>query len=286
MEKEVRTKRGFRAVKRLAQALAGVLCGVAILVGIAYWYESDWDIDPRRERIEAEAVALGPAHPWAGTYYRGGLGCIELLTLAPDEGYQYTDHGCLGLYRADHGWVALSAGHLVLRASMLCCPPLQRREFVVVDLGPRRYLVEPDQLIEFANDVNTGREDPNQYFRRGCSIYLRAGDEERAFSGQSVHPEQVARLILRSAIDGHVTACRSEQGRALDATGGGVFDVEIDLGRVSGTFEGMKLMFHEQAGDAYGSMIVTRVAERSSSGRSDKYSFGHPPAPGWTVTSR
>jgi hypothetical protein len=293
MDQEMRTSRVPRVVKVLPQVFAGLLCGYAILVGIAYWYESDWGIDPRRERIEAEARLLGPTHPWAGTYYRGdGLGCNELLTIAPGDGYQYTNHGCLGLYGADHGSVALSGGRLVLWASVLCCPPLQRRELVIVDWGPRRYLVEPRQVLEFANSVNSRRADaPDEladFLGRieDRSFYLRVGDEEKPIEGQPTLPTEFDRFVLRHPIEGHVAANRSQANRTSSAVEGAGLEVEVDLGGAQGVFAGMKLRMKEPGGAHDAATIVTRVEEQSSICRVEWCSFGHAPVAGWTVTSR
>jgi len=236
---------------------------------------SESAIRARRERIEAEITQLGSMHPWAGTYYRGdGLGCNNLLTIAPREGYQFTNHGCLGLYDADHGSATLSDGRLVLWASVLSSP-LQRREFVVVDWGSRRYLLEPSQLLDFVNAVN---QDTRESYRTGLledrSFYLRIADREKELEGKPALPPEYARLLLADRIEGHVSAVKDQH-------------VDLDLGLDRGVFEGMKLILLGEGDKGYGTVVVSEVAAHSSVGLVNYMdSFSPPVAVGWIAVSR
>jgi hypothetical protein len=276
MDEAMRTRCGGRVVKRLVQTLAGVLCGIGVLVGIAYWYESDWGIYARRERIAAAALRMGPAHPWAGSYYRGdGLGCNEVITLSPDEGYQYTNHGCLGLYAADHGSVAASGGRIVLWASILCCPPLQRREFIPVAWGSRRYLLQPEQMLDFVNAINQhGHESYEVGLMQDRSFYLRLGDEDKPLEGLPEIAPEYRRLLLVSRIEGTVTAV-SNQG------------VDLDLGLDRGVFQGMELYLLGEGSKGFGKVDVYEVMEHASRGRVRYMDSDSPPiAVGWQAVSR
>ena len=54
-------------------------------------------------------------HEWAGEYYEGdGLGVNVSLLIAPEHGFVFEWHGCLGLYDRNYGCVATTNGRLQL----------------------------------------------------------------------------------------------------------------------------------------------------------------------------
>jgi len=276
MKAKTRSSRVTRVVKALAKALAIVFGLLAILVGLYFWSQSEWVIDARRSGIQAEIANLKAGHPWAGTYYRGdGLGCNELLSAAPGAGFQYTLHGCLGLYEHDHGSVEQVESRLRLRSRFLSLPSWAFGEYTIVDWGSRRYLVEPKQLIDFVNSVN--QHTPMEWYpgllddRR---YYLRVGDEEKELKGKPHLPPAFATLLLPTRIDGHVTAVSGTR-------------VDLDLGLDRGVFEGMELLLHGLGGNGYGAAVVKEIAAHSSVAEVNYLdSFSPPVTVGWSAESR
>src|SRR5438477_12939061 len=62
--------------------------------------------DMRTKKIQQELGHLKD-HNWAGEYYFGdGLGVNVSLALAPESGFVFSWHGCLGLYDLNYGDVA------------------------------------------------------------------------------------------------------------------------------------------------------------------------------------
>jgi hypothetical protein len=70
--------------------------------------ESEATVKTRIEQITAEAAAITASGPhWAGQYYHGdGLGVNVSLTIAPEAGFAFAWHGCLGVY--DRNWGSVS----------------------------------------------------------------------------------------------------------------------------------------------------------------------------------
>jgi len=276
MVEVTRTKSALGAVKALAIGLAFLLGLVVVLVGLYLWSLSEWVIDARRSGIQAEIASLGAGTTWAGTYYRGdGLGCNELISVSPKQGFQYTNHGCLGLYGHDHGTAKQVDSCLRLRSKFLFIPSLEFGEYTIVDWGSRRYLVEPKQMLEFVNAVNQNyRTDVWSGMIQDRSFYLRVGDEEKALEGKPSLPPEYARLLLADRIAGHVTAVDGER-------------VSLDLGLDRGVFEGMELILLGEGDKGYGSALVSEVAEHTSVGRVNYLdSFSPPVAVGWSAASR
>jgi hypothetical protein len=276
----------IRVVRTAAMVLAITAGVLAVLIGLFVWSHSEWLIDRRRARIRAEVTQLSPAHPWAGTYYRGdGLGCNELLSLSPSAGFQYTDHGCLGLYHHAHGAVDGVGSRVTLHSSAFGLPAGTIGEYEVINWGPRRYLVEPGQLLEYVNAVNQYQESE---YRVGLgqdrSFYLRTGDEQKKPEGKPSLPPEYARLLLARRIEGRVTAVAGQDASLDDDRGLGT--VDIDIGLDQGAFEGMELyLLTEERG--FGTAVLFEVAEHSSRAKVNyRDSFSPLPAVGWTAASR
>ncbi len=249
----------------------------SVALGLAACLPSESAIRARRERIEAEAEQLGSTHPWAGTYYRGdGLGRNELLTLAPVEGFQYSNHGCLGLYGASSGTVAERDGHLAL-TGFLGFPSGGTPTLVVVDWGKRRYLLEPEQLLSFVNAANQhvgAEEELGPGLLQDRQFYLRLTDQGLPLVGAPSLPTEFAKLLRTSRITGHVLTVRGDL-------------VALDIGLEHGVFQGMELYLLSEHPSGFGRAVVTEVHEDSSRG-SVEYMDSHSPpvAPGWEAASR
>ena len=71
--------------------------------------------EEQTKRIQLELRHL-KNHDWAGEYFFGdGLGVNVSLALAPDSGFVFSWHGCLGLYDLNYGAVEFSNGTIKLR---------------------------------------------------------------------------------------------------------------------------------------------------------------------------
>lgn len=115
----------------------------------------------RLEKIQAE-IKANPAHPWAGDYFTGdGLGVNVSLTIAPNSGYVFEWHSCLGLYDRNYGPIQCTSN--VIRLSFTFENKREgfegiSQELVPIQWGPRSYLVSTDDIIGFCNNVNQGTE--------------------------------------------------------------------------------------------------------------------------------
>ena len=217
-----------------------------------------------RDRILAAANAL-PNHPWAGEYYCGdGLGVNVSLLLAPEAGFVFEWHGCLGLYDRNYGAIAETNG----RIHLSCTFKNERKgfqgfaeEFIPVPWGERRYLIPADDMVGFCNKVNDGTEPRDD----GHGFYLlRAGDENKAVSGFPVLPDEYGRYLLTNPIVAEITDVLSAttrpsvcEWRFKDTT------VILNAGRNRGLLEGMELHVATPA-NLVESVVVTKVEETTA----------------------
>lgn len=142
-------------------------------------------IELRVAAIEQELAALKNQHEWAGRYYFGdGLGANLQLHLAPQTGFAVTWHGCLGLYGANEGQIAVRPDGVIdldFRWKNLNDRFGQfARHLLPVRWGERHYLVDADNLAQLVNYIHEGIE-PRASAHGG--IYLRDGDEKLAAPG-------------------------------------------------------------------------------------------------------
>ena len=120
--------------------------------------EAQAEAEARKEIIMAEIKALGE-HPWAGDYYEGdGKGVNRYLTLAPESGFVFRWRGCLGLYDLNYGIAGQEEDTIQLLFTFKNEPEEGFEgvdsEFVPVPWGAHVFLVPPEEMIEFCNDVN------------------------------------------------------------------------------------------------------------------------------------
>ena len=159
----------------------------------------------RREKILAEIESLH-GHEWAGEYYAGdGLGVNTSLVVAPDSGYVFEWHGCLGLYDRNYGAVTWADGRIHLAFTF----DNQRKgfqgiapELIPVSWGQRHYLIPADDVAGFCNSVNDGGE-----ARRNIhgSYFLRRGDEKKAVTGLPNVPVEYRDHLLKTPIEATIT---------------------------------------------------------------------------------
>src|SRR5437762_1117844 len=101
-------KTGFRVVAAFVVCIAGLI----VAAEKAEKYGSGKNIDQAektaeklRQQVREEIKTLG-IHAWVGDYYWGdGLGANISLILAPQAGFLFEWHGCVGLYDRNYGAV-------------------------------------------------------------------------------------------------------------------------------------------------------------------------------------
>jgi len=218
----------------------------------------------KRRAILAEIKSL-KSHEWAGEYYAGdGLGVNTSIALAPNSGYVFEWHGCLGLYDRNYGAVTWTNNRIHLSFTF----KNERKgfqgvasEFVPVSWGPRRYLIPADDVIGFCNSVNEGRESRNSSHG---SYFLRRGDGKMQVTGFPKVPEEYREYLLAKpvgatiiAVGTYTTRPSIVQWKFKDTP------VTIDAGTRQGLRVGMELVVTKPR-DIVESVRITKVEESRS----------------------
>jgi hypothetical protein len=203
------------------------------------------ELERREQFFEAE-MATRALPDWAGHYYSGdGLGKNIVIRIAPQGGFIFTWHGCLGLYDVNYGAVARRGDRLVMTFELPNDPHNfgVPRELVPVRWGERNYLLTDEDLKPFVNAVNSGQEPQNHCVPRCGYFLLRNGDDARPVSGQPELPAEYRRLLLDRPITGRVLRVLDEETEfdAAQSYGRRTIRVEIDLGSEDGVWKGMEL---------------------------------------------
>ncbi|QOC23244.1 hypothetical protein IC757_03575 [Wenzhouxiangella sp. AB-CW3] len=203
--------------------------------------ETAQHVAERRKKIKREIEQLAD-HPWAGEYYAGDGTAVNIyLWLAPESGFVFEWHGCLGLYDINHGTIGFDGKTIHLDFKH----PNEREGFqglaealIPIEWGDRRYLVPPDEMGEFANDVNACLE--TRQGSRGGHL-LRRGDHELKASGYPILPEEFAAYLLEDPIDATITDVVSVK-EWTNSLGWNIKEVTVDLdvGQQNGLFPGMR----------------------------------------------
>jgi hypothetical protein len=203
----------------------------------------------RRQEIRKEIASL-KNHPRASEYFKGdGLGMNILLSIAPKAGYVYEWYGCEGLYVRDYGTVVWKDGEI--RPSHTYKNTVGDGFYgiadalIPVDWGDRKYLISPDEIIDFCNDVNAGREPRTSEYGRRHGMYgmsfLRLGDGEKQVLGLPMVPTDYRPYLLKEPITASIIAIGNpvkKSGRYVDKW---TSVVTIDAGKKQGLLPGMQL---------------------------------------------
>lgn len=108
------------------------------------------DLEARGERIDAELLNLGSAHPWAGSYYAGDhLGSNNFLSVAPEAGFVFVTSGCMGIYGLAAGTVHAREDGLELVAQSCTPGLLLPQRLVPIVCADGLFLVRPADLPAF-----------------------------------------------------------------------------------------------------------------------------------------
>ena len=213
-------------------------------------------------KIQGELRHL-KSHDWAGEYYFGdGLGVNVSLALAPESGFVFSWHGCLGLYDLNYGDIAFNGGTVKL----LFRYPNTRKgfegiasELLPVRWGERHYLIALDGIVDFTNAINAGTEPSRLFGGRSGEFLLRRGDEKKEVSGLPNLPNEYLSYILREPIKTKISSVletRVQESRRITY-------VALAAGRAEGLRKGMELYVHSPC-NIYASAIVTAVDEHSA----------------------
>ncbi len=240
-----------------------------------------------RQKIKEEIQSLGK-HPWAGEYYYGdGLGVNVSFMLAPQSGYLFEWHGCLGLYDRNYGPVSSTTGTIKLSFTY----PNKRRgfqgiaeEFISVSWGERTYLIPSDDIVGFCNDFNA-RSEPREYLRG--SYLLRRGDADKRVSGLPRVPDAYRTYLLETpilativAVGSHTTRPSVSEWMFKDTA------VTLDKGRKAGLLSGMRLYVVEPE-DLVESITITDVKENAATGLMTEMGEEEPgPDVGWKLSTK
>ncbi len=231
-----------------------------------------------RRTISAEIKTLD-SHEWAGEYYQGdGLGVNVLLLLAPESGFLFEWHGCMGLYDRNYGSVSGSEGRVRLSFTF----ENNRKgfqgiaeEFAPITWGDRKYLVPADEIVGFCNAVNDGSEPRKD--AHGIHL-LRRGDEEKDARGLPIVPEEFKPYLLSRPIEVDVV---SVGRRTLNKT-----LVVLNCGKKHGLLPGMQLHVVKPDHMVESVTVTTAEDERSEATMAQIFNDDRPPQVGWKLSTR
>lgn len=228
--------------------------------------ESEATVKARIEKITAEAAALAEkdGRHWAGAYYHGdGMGVNVMLHIAPDAGFAFEWHGCMGVYDRNWGDVEEQAdGSLALTFALpneqVGFQGLDGR-FNVVHWGERIYLIPPDDMINFCSKINQSNEP-----RSGAHGFflMRSDDWTKPAAGKPEISEEFKEYLLDEPIEAglaHADAPTTRPG--LGEITFRDTPITLDAGAAAGLRVGMELYTTNL--DYFYSAKVTEVGEHT-----------------------
>ncbi len=115
----------------------------------------------RSHRYPSTVIAGVPPATFAGDYHRNiARGGGWNLSILPDGRYSLVDSGCVGVLHREAGQAREMEGKVVLTAEI---PNDQKvdREFLAIRWGKRSYLIRPDQIPRFCDEIVAGLEPRN-----------------------------------------------------------------------------------------------------------------------------
>lgn len=230
--------------------LAGVLVPIGIAIGQAQNPKAEVSVsnepdgagaERQRQRILGEIARLSN-HPWAGEYYEGdGLGANIRISLAPDTGIAATWHGCMGLYGANRGKVAVGRdGELRFDYQR---PNAQGfggfpDAMLPVRWGQRRYMLPGNRRMAFVNAINHGYEPRGQMH----GMFLLAEDDEKTMAeGLPDLPPAYLALIRRTPMQVRVVSIDGVDKKRSDHGCSFTYRMTLDRGQKDGLMSGVEL---------------------------------------------
>jgi hypothetical protein len=225
-------------------------------------------------------------HDWAGEYYYGdGLGVNVSLALAPQSGFVFSWHGCLGLYDLNYGEVAFANGTVRLlfrypndiRGFQGIAP-----ELLPVRWGDRHYLIPTDRIVQFTNAINAGTEPSTLFGGRSPDFLLRLGDETKKIAGQPNLSNEYLSYILTEPIKAKISSVNEthvEQSRRITS-------ITLDVGSADGLKRGMEL-YVQSPSRLSDTALVTSVSEHSARAVIEQMELNDPvPATDWSLSTK
>lgn len=277
---------------------------LSLLIGTASAQQEERSLGSTEDRFSAAAVAAWEKrseaikqelselqdHPWAGSYYSGiGTGLNLTLTLAPKNGFVLVDRGCMGVTSRNYGEVTMMDKGL-LRLTFA----FENRynhwgvaaKLLPVPWGERRYLISPDDMVDFCNKINSELEPREDLW---SSPFLRPGDEKKPVTGYPKLPKKYQGFLLKEPIEAEIIAVHeTETGKPC-----GEFNlfyrtkVDLNVGRSQKVFRGMSFGIRTPQHARLGITVVrvVNVGERNS-----QACVGHAtellrPEIGWSLTT-
>lgn len=138
---------------------------------------------------------------WAGEYLlKYHLGGMK-MNLNPKMRFTCDDYGCLGLMDQNHGSLTWSNGILHLTFDLKNDGPWyagKNNEFIPVPWGERHYLIPSDEIVQFCNRVNQGRDQ--------VLFFLREGDEKKPANGLPKIPEAFKPYLLKKPVEARIVS--------------------------------------------------------------------------------
>jgi len=207
--------------------------------------------------------------------------------IAPDAGFVFEWHGCLGLYNRNFGEITWSNNVIELS----CTYPNSRKGFqgietnlVAVSWGPRSYLIPADDMTAFCNEVNQGGEPRSG--ARGFYL-LRRGDETKKIEGFPNVPEEYRPRLLMKPTEAAIIVVGADEARP-SADGANLRDtlVTLDAGAENGLRVGMVLFITNREAIAT-PVRITKVEANRAEGIVTPILKDDPrPRVGWRVSTR
>jgi len=280
-----------RKMKAYSLMLPLTLCAVVAVAGCGTETKlsdnAEKTAKQRCEQIRTEIETLAN-HDWAGEYYHGdGLGVNVTLLLAPESGFVFEWHGCLGLYDRNYGAVSETDGRIRLAFTFE-----NKREgfqgiageLIPIPWGPRRYLVPADDVVGFCNAVNEGSEPRKDAHGR---YLLRKGDAKRKVLGFPSVPQGFKAYLLKRPIEAEILAV------GKPATRPSAFEwkfkdtpVTLNVGKDHGLLPGMELHV-VKPDNIFESVRITKVEDEKSEGVMTQIGAGKKgPRVGWRLSTR
>ena len=156
----------------------------------------------------------------AGEYHQGAsIGKSLSLSILPDGRYSFVWLTCTGVQHRESGYVRSTSGLYLLSPTK----PIEsgiERVFLPIRWGQRRYLIPPEKMQKFCDEIIAGAEPRNEY---AGHFYLRF-PSARA-DGIPDLPEKWASYLRERLIVGKIVAVEKSR-------------VRIDLGAKDGLREG------------------------------------------------
>lgn len=264
----MRTSRSLR--KLLALGL-GIALGVA--GGLLLWdamrggapVAADWDpyqglppeIVQRIGMIETELVENQAIPTWAGVYgHSDGFQGAE-LHVAPEAGFVFIEHGCLGLYGSKLGAILTEGARVrLLPAAGQQAEPdgldSLQTELIPARWGGTDYLIVPEQMIAFVNDARAGLGHDSQY----GPFWKKHGRVDSPATGLPEIPEEFAEAMDAGPIRGTLVELLSVPDAGI---AGGALEVLVRLNISSGqgSYPMMHLIHKDSSSGAFTLATVT-----------------------------